>query len=338
MATTYQELLPAVEATVIANNLPVAKAREVIGRFMTISKLGRNQGRSVKWTRYNTLPKAMSPLADGIPPTSTKPTKTDITASLEQYGAIVELTDRITMTHTDPVLNIETERCMENASETIEAVRFGIAKGGTNVIYAGNVASRSLVNATISRGLIRQAVRNLSRNRARRITKMIKASALIATEPVAAAFVAVVHPDLESDVRNISGFTPVEYYSNPSAAFEDELGKAEGIRFVKSDLCEPWLSSGASNATWLIAGNIASAAASCDVYPVLIFGADSFAGVPLTGQNKGIRLHVVPPDKVDSGNRLGQVGSVGWITDQASAIINDLWMVRLEVAATASLT
>ena len=44
MATTYQELLPAVEATVIANNLPVAKAREVIGRFMTISKLGRNQG------------------------------------------------------------------------------------------------------------------------------------------------------------------------------------------------------------------------------------------------------------------------------------------------------
>ena len=39
------------------------------------------------------------------------------------------------------------------------------------------------------------------------------------------------------------------------------------------------------------------------------------------------------PGKAEKGDELGQTGSVGWKTWWAGKILNDAWLVRLEVAA-----
>ena len=69
-----------------------------------------------------------------------------------------------------------------------------------------------------------------------------------------------------------------------------------------------------------------------DVYPVIYFAQDAYGIVPLKGK-AAISLLVVNA-KPASGDALGQRGSVGWKTMQGSVILNDLWMYRLEAAAT----
>ncbi len=334
---TYNEITPTVEAKVLIANLPVAQKTMVLEKFIAFNPMPRNSGRIAKFTRWNPLPRASSPLGEGVPPTGTKITKTDISVALEQYGDVLELTDRIVNTHTDPVLKIMSTRCLEQAAESIEVMRFGVFKGGSNVTYGGEGTTRATVNGVITRAKTRLVIRNFARQKARQITKIIKASALIATEPISAAYVAICHPDLVPDVRAITGFIPAEYYGSSEKAMDNEFGKTEDIRWIKSELLEPWLSvATAASATYLAGGAVTAGGSNNDVYPILIFAQDAVAGVPLAGED-AIRLKVINPGQLDSGNRLGQVGSVGWITDQAAVILNDNWLARIEVLCSANL-
>ena len=70
-----------------------------------------------------------------------------------------------------------------------------------------------------------------------------------------------------------------------------------------------------------------------DVYPILFVARDAYGIVPLKGKDSLTPMVVNP--KPAHGDPLGQRGTAGWKTMQTSVILNDLWQVRLEVAATA---
>jgi N4-gp56 family major capsid protein len=72
---------------------------------------------------------------------------------------------------------------------------------------------------------------------------------------------------------------------------------------------------------------------SADVYPMLFVARDAYGIVPLRGKDS-ITPMVVNP-KPTSGDPLGQRGSVGWKAWQSAVILQDAFMVRVEVAATA---
>ena len=132
---------------------------------------------------------------------------------------------------------------------------------------------------------------------------------------------------METDIRNMQGFIPVQKYGNPATAWANEIGTVEDVRYVRSVLFTPFLGGGGASTTMV---NTASVA---DVYPVIYFAQDCFGIVPLKGK-AAVSLMVVNPKAV-SGDPLGQRGSVGWKTMQGSIILNDLWMYRLECAAAA---
>jgi N4-gp56 family major capsid protein len=71
---------------------------------------------------------------------------------------------------------------------------------------------------------------------------------------------------------------------------------------------------------------------SADVYPILIFGQDCFGQVPLKGASAMTPIVVNP--KPANGDPLGQRGTVGFKFATAALILNELWLARLEVAAT----
>ena len=70
-----------------------------------------------------------------------------------------------------------------------------------------------------------------------------------------------------------------------------------------------------------------------DVYPILYLGRDAYGIVSLKG-DQAITPMVVNP-KPAAGDPLGQRGTVAWKTMTAITILNDSFMSRLEVAATA---
>jgi len=331
---TYGDISPRTAAHAKAKLLKRGQHLMVIERFGQVDPQQKNKSKTVKWRRYNSLARASAPLAEGIPPKGKKLTYTDVSATLEQYGDMIEQSDVIADTHEDPILNESMDLCGEQAAETVEELRINILKAGTNVFYANAVSARASVTSPPVRGDFRRIYRSFKKNKAREMTKIVKASHLISTEPVAPAFFALGHTDLDADLRGISGFVPFEQYSDSVKAIPGEIGKIEQFRIVLTPMFEPWETSGLSGTTYLSGGVTVSSTAQCDVYPMLFIARDAYGIVPLQGTNS-ITPMVLNPGKPSKSDPLGQIGFVSWKTMQTAAILNENWMARLECAATA---
>lgn len=332
---TYGDISPRTGGAAKARLLKRGQHLMVVERFGQVDPQQKNKTKTAKWRRYESLPRATAPLAEGVPPAGRKMTYTDVTATLEQYGDAVELTDVIKDTHEDPVLNEYMDICGEQSAETVEELRINIIRAGTNVFYANGVSTRGTVNSPPTRGDFRKIYRYFKKYKAREIGKIIKASAMVSTEPVADSYFAMGHTDLLADIKGISGFTPYEQYSDSMKRLPGEVGKVEEFRIILTAMFEPWAAAGASGTTYLSNGVEVSSAASCDVYPLLFLARDAYAIVPLQGFNS-IHPMVLNPGKPSKSDPLGQKGFVSWKTYQTAAILNQNWIARLECAATAS--
>ena len=333
--TSYGDISPRTAGFAKARLLKRGQHLMVIERFGQVDPQQKNKTKTAKWRRYNSLARATAPLAEGIPPQGQKLTYTDVNAVLEQYGDAVKITDVIADTHEDPVLNEAMDLCGEQSAETVEELRINIIKSGTNVFYAAGVASRATVNSPPTRGDFRKIYRYFKKHKAREISQIIRASAKISTEPVAPAYFAMGHTDLDADIRGISGFIPMEQYSDSTKVLPGEIGKIEQFRIILTAMFDPWDTAGASGTTYLSGGVEVSIAASCDVYPLLLVAKDAYGIVPLQGFNS-IKPMVVNPGKPTKSDMLGQIGFVSWKTYQTAAILNQAWMARLEASSTAS--
>lgn len=298
----------------------------VLEKFGQSKPLPANNSKTIKFRRYTALPNTPTVLTEGVTPAGTPLSYQDVTATLSQLGNLTQISDIVMDTHEDPVLKEATDLLGEQAAQMVEKLRFGIVKAGTNVIYA-NGASRVAVNSTVSITLQRRAVRSLKRQNASFITKVIRSTVAYGTENVAPGFVALIHPDCEADVRTLTGFTPAEKYGSLTP-WENELGKVEDVRYLSSTIFEPFIDAGGAKGAML-----SSSGVNADVYPILYLGANAYGIVALKGMY-AITPMVVNPKPSDS-DPLAQRGSVGWKTLQTAVILNDAWMVRGEVAATA---
>jgi len=326
MATVYGDISPRTAAYAEKELLKRGLPFLVIEKFGQAKPLPENSTKVMKFRRYNALPNTPQALTEGVTPTGQNLTVTDVTATLTQYGDRVTITDVILDTHEDQTLNEAVSLLGEQAAQMIEKMRFGVLKAGTNVLYA-NGSARNAVNTAISITLQRRAVRALKRQNARFITSIVRSTPAYGTENVAPGFVALIHPDLEADVRGLTGFVPAEKYGSMTP-WENELGKCEDVRYVSSTIFEAWPDAGGAKGTML-----STTGTSADVYPVLFVARDAYAIIALKGMF-ALTPMVVNPKPSDS-DPLAQRGHVGWKAMQTCVILNDAWMVRAEVAATA---
>lgn len=324
--TSYGDISPRTAAYAEKELLKRGLPFLVLEKFGQAKTLPEASSKVIKFRRYSALPTVPTALTEGVTPTGQQLAVTDITATLAQYGDKVTITDVILDTHEDPVLNEAVTLIGEQAAQMIEKMRFGVLKAGTNVLYA-NGAARNAVNTAISINLQRRAVRALKRQNARFITSIVRSTPAYGTENVAPGFVGLIHPDLEADVRGLTGFVPAEKYGSMTP-WENELGKCEDVRYVSSTIFEPWADAGGAKGTML-----STTGTNADVYPVLYVARDAYGIVALKGMF-AVTPMVVNPKPSDS-DPLAQRGHVGWKAMQTAVILNDNWMVRAEVAATA---
>uniref|UniRef100_A0A6M3KVD3 Putative capsid protein n=1 Tax=viral metagenome TaxID=1070528 RepID=A0A6M3KVD3_9ZZZZ len=325
---TYGDISPRTAAYAAKRLLERGQALLIVERFGQIDAQGQNKTLTRKFRRYNALAAASSPLAEGVTPKGSKITYTDVECTLEQYGDWVLITDVIQDTHEDPVLMEMMDVCGEQAAETIEIVRIAVLKAGTSVFYAGGVSLRTDLAATCSRNMFHKIKRFFANNRARAISKIIRASVNYGTDAVAAAYFVMAHTDLEYDISQMNGFSPIEKYADSTKALPGEVGKVDSFRFILSDLFTPWEDAGAA-----YDGSFLSTADSKnDVYPMICVGENAYGIVPLQGKNAVTPMAKNPtPTESDP---MAQRGFVSWKTYQTAVILNDLWMCRYEVCAT----
>jgi N4-gp56 family major capsid protein len=300
----------------------------VLEKFGQARPIPERNSKVTKFRRYEALDPTPNTLSEGVTPSAKQLVPTDVTATLVQYGDLITITDVIKDTHEDPVLQEATAVLGEQAAQMIETVRFNIIKAGTNVQYA-NGSVRTDVNTALTLAMQRIATRTLKRQNARPITSVVRSTPSYGTANVPASYIALCHPDVENTLRALgsSVFTPVENYGSISP-YENEIGTMEGVRYLTSTVFAPWVNGGGDKGTM-----ISTAGVKADVYPILYIARDAYGIVPLKGMN-AITPTVVNPTPSDS-DPLAQRGHVGWKAMQTAVILNDAWMVRLEVAVVA---
>lgn len=302
--------------------------------FLVLSNMGltkplpKNKAEKIIFRRAIPFTAATTPVVEGVTPNAQKLAYEDVQVTLRQYGKPIEITDRVVELTEDPVMETSSMLAGEQAGMTIEAVLYGILKAGTNVFYA-NGASRVAVNTTLTLSKQRAVTRALAAQKARKISRMLKSGVEYGVSAVEAAYIAVAHTDLDSDIRNLVGFIPTAKYGARQMINENEIGSVEQVRYVLSPDLGSFADAGGAKGAM-----VSTTGTSADVYPILFFGQDAFAQVPLKGEEAIIPM-VLNPGTPSKSDPMGQRGYVSWKCWYAAVILNDLWMARLEVSVTA---
>ena len=325
--TTYAGLSQRTTAYAAKEMLAHAEPILCLSKFGMTKPMPKNKANVIKFRRPVPLAVATTPLTEGTTPTSQALSYEDVTVTLSQFGNVVEITDVVADLAEDPVLKDAAMLCGEQAGETIETLMWGVIQGGTNVFY-NNGAARNAVNTAITLVKQRAITRQIKSERGKKITSMISSSVKYGTEAVAPAYIAFAHTDLESDIRELAGFTPTEKYGSMKA-LPYEIGKIEDVRYILTPVLSSIANAGGAKGTMVSTGGT-----SADVYPVIYVAKDAYGHVALKGA-EAISPSIINPGQLDKSDPLGQKGMVGWKTYHKSFIANQAWMARLECAATA---
>lgn len=325
--TTLTQVAPGVQAFYDRNLLTRAQPNDVHGRFGQKRPVPKNSGNQIKFRRYSQLAAATTALVEGVTPSGSALSVTDVTSTLQQYGDFVTLTDMVSMTNQDPVVTEATDVLGDQAGTTIDIVRRDVLVAGTNVAYASAVANRLALVNQLTKPDLDKAIRFLKNQNAKYMKEGIMASDKVGTGSVRKAFIGLVHPDVEYDLENITGYKSVSDYGSQEGVIEDEIGSYKNIRFVTSTNCKIWTN--ATTAT--TAAFKATGGGTNDVYATLIIAAEAYGLSPLSGE--AMKTTVKPLGSAGSADPLDQRSTVGWKATTITTILNQAWMLRIESLA-----
>jgi len=187
----------------------------------------KGRGKTIEFRKYAPLPKALTPLQEGVTPSGNSLTVSTITATVSQYGDYIELSDILLLTAIDNNLLHATKLLGNQAGETLDTITREVLNSGTNVQYAeGQVSARyKLVggetsgNYYFSVECVRRAVRTLKNNKAKKINGY---------------YVGIIHPDVAYDLMGDDDWVSASEYAGSTQIFEGEIGKIHGVRFVET--------------------------------------------------------------------------------------------------------
>ena len=302
--------------------------------------LKRRSGKSMVFRRYAAMSKSNIPVTEGVTPSGADLTKSEVVATINQYINFTTLSDMIILAGFDPIVNEAAQLIGENMGLSMDTVYREIINAGT-VFRRALTASTSGVGArtTVAVGLnkwhLDQAINILDRANAKKFTSQVAPSTGVATTPLADAYRCIIHPDVTRDLysNGISAltvgnqFTPVEQYSSQSQVEAGEVGKYRNVRFIETTEAKVWIDTGSGTI-----GNYKSTGSSAlDVYSCLLLAKDAYGIVPLDGGNSRTIIHRAGGTN-DPGN---QRSTVAYKAATTGVILNDNFMVRIEVAATA---
>ena len=304
-----------------------AKYAEHYGRFADNATLPGKSGKTVLMRRYAHLAIALSPLAEGVPPSGKTPTLTDYQATIKQFGDFVALSDYADMTGIDDYQRHWAGLLGEQAGYTMDAVDRDVVTAGTSVIYS-NGAARTDVVSIVDENDLDRAIRTLSNEGAIKILGGNAGSTTVGSSPIMAAYPAVTLPNVLFDLQNLEGF---KWASDYKGAADGEVARYKQIAFFES--ADPsglnaggkkFASGGGSSTA------VDNTAGTVNVYTIMLFGKHGFTRVPLSGAST--KMYRKGLGSAGSTDPLDQIQTMGWKNSSARLITNQDWLCRIECA------
>lgn len=259
----------------------------------------KNGGKKIEFRKFAALPKALTPLTEGVTPDGKKLSATAIEATVAQYGDYVVLSDMLDLTAIDPVVVEATKVIGRQAGLTLDTITRNVLHTGTNVFYAPKadgtpVTSRAGLDNTckLTVDLVRRVAAFLKKNNAPKIN---------------GSYIAIIHPFAAYDLMSDPEWQDPHKYQDTTNIYEGEIGKIAGVRFVES-----------SEAKIYEGG----------VFGTLFIAEGAYGVTEITGG--GLETIIKQLGSAGVADALNQRSSVGWKATKTAEILVDAYMVRVE--------
>ena len=184
-----------------------AEPRLVHDQFADYYPVPQNGGKTIEFRKYDSLPKASTPL-----------------------------TDVLQMTAIDNNVVQATRVLASQAGRTMDSITRDVLAGGTNVIYAPKLGADGTETAVTSRKALDKSCTLTPK-------LFFQAAAQLGAmnaDPIGDSYVAIIHPYAAYDLKTCKEFMEVHKYADPDTMFRGEIGKLGNIRFIETSEAKIW--------------------------------------------------------------------------------------------------
>ncbi|MCI0557868.1 MAG: N4-gp56 family major capsid protein [Nitrososphaera sp.] len=281
--TTAPSLSADVRQYLAEDLLPLTISELVAYDFGDKVMLPRHNGTTYTMTRYHRLPLASAPTAEGVPPVATPLTISQATVALQQWTALVTVTDVAQLTIKHDVFEIAKDRLKLSGKELLERNTFQALSGFTQINYVNSRGSRGALVAgdVLNTQELQRAfavLQTLGTPMFKGPEGPIDRKKAEEGQPNALSnprsmphYVGMMHPLVQGDLRDNPNVQLVSAYTSPNRLYNGEFGEWNQIRFVSSNMV-PFFT-GIAQATGI--GSTTGGTLVAGDYQIIITGSDS---------------------------------------------------------------
>lgn len=245
--TTAPSLAADVTRYLAEDLLPLTISELVAYDFAEKLILPKGNGTTYTMTRYARIPVGQQ-TAEGVPPIATPLQISQATVALQQWTALVTITDVSQITIKHDVFEIAKDRLKLSAAELMERNTFVAMFGFTQINYVNTRGSRAALLSTdvLNTQELQRAFAILNTLGApmhkgpkgpldKKNAAEGQPNALSSPRSMP-HYVGIVHPFVQGDLRNNPQVQLVSAYSSPNRLYNGEFGEWNQIRFVSSNM------------------------------------------------------------------------------------------------------
>lgn len=293
LSATGNDLSPEMKTFYDMTLIDEASAQLVHDQFGQKRPIPANGGKTIEFRKFSSLPKATTPITEGVTPAGNKLNVSTITATVRQYGDFIVQSDVLELTAIDNTIVEATKILGKQAGLTLDTIVRDVLAASTSVQYAGGVSSASALTASnkLTVDEIKKAVAFLRAQNAPTIN---------------GDYVAIIHPYAAYDLMSDPAWIEAHKYAAPENMYAGEIGKIAGCRFVETS--EAKIATGG-------------------VFYTTVLGEGAYGVTEITGG--GLQTIVKQKGSAGTADPLDQRSSVGWKAMKTAEILVPNYMITI---------
>lgn len=198
-------------------------------QFAQKRNIPKNNGKTINFRKYDSLPKAKAPLVEGVKPNGQALNVTSVNCNVNQYGAYVRITDMLELTGVDKNV-IEAQRLLgSQAGRTLDTIDRDEMQSCTNASFASKWSGTTETEVTMRHQLDNTSI--LTVELVERVAAKLKAQNAPTFDDN--CYIAIIHPYNSYQLRRDKEWQNVKEY-NPGDFYKGEIGKIGGVRFIET--------------------------------------------------------------------------------------------------------
>ena len=280
-----------------------AQASLVHDQFAQKKPIPQGSGKTIEFRKFASLPKAMTPLTEGVTPDGKSLNVTAITATVAQYGDYITQSDVLELTSIDNTIVEATKLLGRQAGLTLDTITRNVLQSGTNVTYCPKVAADGAETAVTSRS----GLDNTCQLTVKVIQQVVAKLRAQNAPTIDGKYVAIIHPYVAYDLMRDPEWIEAHKYAKPDNLYEGEIGEVAGVRFVQTTEAK------------IYEGG---------VFGSLFMGANAYGVTEISGG--GLQTIVKQKGSAGTADPLDQRSSVGWKAIKTAELLIPNYLVRVE--------